>query len=54
MNRKIKLAPKIPLPPPRAVLDFAFINSFKHPEYVIHPHGCPFDYLFAMMPKNPV
>jgi hypothetical protein len=39
---------------PGAALGFTFSFMFKHPMYGHHPQKCPFNYLFALKPKNPV
>ncbi|WP_157263155.1 hypothetical protein [Pedobacter sp. R20-19] len=39
---------------PKAVPVFVFYSNPKQLYHVTHPIDCPFDYLYALKPKNPV
>jgi len=54
MNRKEKQVQINFTLHPEVVFVLLFSLFLKHSCHVIHPIVCPFDYLFALKPKNPV
>ncbi|MFW0717487.1 hypothetical protein [Pedobacter sp. N23S346] len=54
MNPKVNQVHLNPSLNPKAALLFAFVSLSKHSIYATHPKKCPFNYLFALKPKNPV
>jgi len=54
MNPKVNQVQLHPTLHLEAVLAFAFLFSSNHPAYVNHPRKCPFNFLYALKPKNPV
>jgi len=54
MNQKVTAVQINATLHPEEVLVFAFYLNPKHPYHVSHPIDCPFDYLYALKPKNPV
>jgi len=54
MNQKVTAIQIYATLHPEEVIVFAFYLNPKHPYHVSHPIDCPFDYLYALKPKNPV
>ena len=54
MNQKENQVQKKIMLHPEVVLVVGFIFNPTSSLYAAHPTKCPFDYLFALKPKNPV